>query len=97
MDATEVAEMIMKGMTDRDISHVYESRFPTRSGFSERSVRRFCKVHGLHKPSGAFLDTIVEESVREVYTHSFYLYVWWRYWLDVHIWCRLDMCMAEGC
>ena len=66
MDVNEVTEMVMKGMTHRDISDVYKNRFPMKSGFSERSVRRFCKLHDLHKPSGTLLDAIVKESVQEV-------------------------------
>ena len=66
MDEKDVAEMILGGMTHQDISAFYKSKFPSRSGFSERSVRRFCKSHNIHKPSGAFLDTVVRDSVQEV-------------------------------
>lgn len=66
MDVDEVGEMVTRGMTHRYISEVYKNRFPARSGLSERSVRRFCLLHGLHKPRGVHLDNIVKASVLEV-------------------------------
>ena len=66
MDVNDVAKMILQGMTHREISDLYKNRYPDRRGYSERSVRRFCKLHDLHKPTGAYLDNIVKASVQEV-------------------------------
>ncbi len=62
----EVGEMVLRGMTHREISEEFKGRFPNMKGLSERSIRRFCQKHGLHKPRGADLDAIVKDSVEEV-------------------------------
>lgn len=91
MDVDQVARMIMQGMTHRDISDWYKNRFPARKGYSERSVRRFCKLHDIHKPSGTCLDNIVKASVQEVKRSIFHEA---RY---DSIFYRLDIRTAEGC
>ena len=73
MDPNKVAEMILQGKSHKDISNEYKRLFPAKKGFSERSVRRYCQKHGLHKPKGQDLDSIVEKSVTEVYI--LYMYV----------------------
>ena len=58
-------------MSHKKISEELQGRFPAMKGLSERSVRRFCLKHGLHKPRGADLDEIVKDSVKEVrYRHD---------------------------
>ena len=66
MEPHEVGDMVLQGMTHREISEEFASRFPAMKGLSERSVRRFCQKQGIHKPRGADLDEIVRDSVEEV-------------------------------
>ena len=66
MDPNKVAEMILQGKSHKEISNEYKRLFPAKKGFSERSVRRYCQKHSLHKPKGTDLDSIVEKSVTEV-------------------------------
>ena len=62
----EVQMMVYKGMTHKQISAELQIRFPGTRGFSERTVRRFCERHGIHKPRGLKLDQLVEEATQEV-------------------------------
>ena len=66
MDYSEVAEMVQRGLTPQKIGQFYQRRYSISRGFSERSVRRFCHAHGVHKPKGDEHDEVVEESVKEV-------------------------------
>ena len=67
MEPNEVAGMVLRGMSHREISKELKSRFPHAvKGLSERSVRRFCQKHCLHKPCSADIDEIVRDSVLEV-------------------------------
>ena len=44
-----------------------EQNFPkVTRGFSERSIRLFCSQHEIHKRSDLEIDSIVEDSIREV-------------------------------
>ena len=62
----EVQMMVYKGMTHKQISAELQIRFPGTREFSERTVRRFCERHGIHKPRGLKLDQLVEEATQEV-------------------------------
>lgn len=66
MEIHNVTDMLLQGMSHKYISNVYSHRFPSKKGLSERSVRRFCKKHSLHKLNGTDLDNIVKKSVEEV-------------------------------
>ena len=44
--------------------------FPSRKGLSERSVRRFCKLHGLTKMDDEEVNEVVEQAVEEVENES---------------------------
>ncbi len=67
IDPEEVKELVFKGLTHQQISETLQARFPQISrGLSERSVRRFCSQHSIHKPTGVELDSIVEDAVSEV-------------------------------
>ena len=51
----------------RMISDTLKQNFPeVTRGFSERSIRLFCLQHGIHKRSDLKVDSIVEDSIREV-------------------------------
>ena len=66
MELEEVTEMVLRGMTHKQISEELQRQFPSSKGLSKRSVRRFCKEHDIHKPRGPDLDAIVSDSVEEV-------------------------------
>ena len=67
IDSEEVKDMVYQGLTHQQVSETLQARFPNISrGLSVRSVRRFCDQHSIHKPSGAELDSIVEDAVSEV-------------------------------
>ena len=44
--------------------------FPLQKGLSERSVRSFCKLHGLTKMDDVEVDEVVEQAVEEVQNES---------------------------
>jgi hypothetical protein len=55
--------------TYHEISELLQRQYPNERGFSERSVRRYCKENGLFKQSGiegATLDAMVKDVVSKV-------------------------------
>ena len=53
--------------TRRMISDTLKQNFPeVTRGFSERNIRLFCSQHEIHKRSDLEVDSIVEDSIREV-------------------------------
>ena len=49
------------------ISDKLKQNFPeVTRGFSERNIRLFCSQHEVHKRSDLEVDSIVEDSIREV-------------------------------
>ncbi len=59
------------------ISDMLKQSFPeVTRGFSERNIRLFCSKHEIHKKSDLEVDSIVEDSLREVcirmHTHNLY-------------------------
>ena len=63
---SEVSNMVLKGMTHKQISEELRSRFPSARGFSERSIRRYCAEHNIHKLKGPDLDVAVRQATEEV-------------------------------
>ena len=72
MDPAEVEQMVLQGMTHKQISVTLQQRFPATQGLSERSVRRYCGTNDIHKLGEVDLDEVVEEAVGEVssYIHD---------------------------
>ena len=66
MELEEVPKMVLCRMTHKQVSEELQRHFPFSKGLSERSVRRFCKEHDMHKLRGPDLDVIVSDSVEEV-------------------------------
>lgn len=58
-----VAELRKNGLTYAEISSKLQQDYPQQSGFSERSVRRYCN---LEKMNDDQVDEIVEQAVMEV-------------------------------
>ena len=58
---------VKENYTHRMISDTLKQNFPeVTRGFSERSIRFFCSQHEIHKRSDLEVDSIVEDSIREV-------------------------------
>lgn len=55
------------GLTYREISEKLQQLFPHRRGFTERSVRRYCKEKGIRKMDEQEIDGVVGAAVEEVY------------------------------
>ena len=63
----EITQWVKEGRTHQDISSFLRPRHPTERGYSVRSVRRFCAIHGIHYRSGlteSELDRMVSVAVR---------------------------------
>ena len=64
----QIRPWVKENYTHRMISDTLEQNFPeVTRGFSERSTRQFCSQHESHKRSDLQVDSIVEDSIREVY------------------------------
>ena len=68
MDGAGIVDLVRKwrkdGLTYREISEKLQQLFPHRRGFTERSVRRYCKEKGIRKMDE---QEIVGAAVEEVY------------------------------
>lgn len=49
-----------------EISEKLQQMFPNRRGFSERTVRRYCKGHDLEKMDEVEIDEAVGKAVEEL-------------------------------
>ena len=59
---------VKENYTHRMISDTLKQNFPeVTRGFSERNIRQFCAQHEVHKRSDLEVDSIVEDSIREVH------------------------------
>ena len=70
VDPAVVTKWRKDGLTYAQISHKLHEMFPSQRGFTERSVRRYCKVHGIKKMDEQEIDDIVSKAVVEVSTHD---------------------------
>ena len=58
---------VKENYSHRMISDTPKQNFPeVTRWFSERSIRPFCQQHDIHKRSDLKVDSIVEDSIREV-------------------------------
>ena len=58
---------VKENYTHRMISDTLQQSFPeVTRGFSKRNIRLFCSQHEIHKRSDLEVDSIVEDSIREV-------------------------------
>ena len=65
-DQAQVKQMVWSGATHKEISDHLQAQNGNRRGMSERSVRRFCKEHNIHRPKHGELDSVVHTAVSEV-------------------------------
>ena len=58
---------VKENYTHRMINDTLQQNFSeVTRGFSERNIRLFCSQHEVHKRSDLEVDSIVEDSIREV-------------------------------
>ena len=72
-DMQEISIAVAAGATHEVISLSLRQRYPSRSGYSTRSVRRFCAQKGIHYRSGLSdeeLDRVVASRILSV-SHSY--------------------------
>ena len=62
----EVRSLIKSGRTHHDVSILLQTKYSGIIGVSERSVRRFCKRHDIHRRSHEALNEEVARAVAEV-------------------------------
>ena len=63
----QIRPWIKESYTHRMISDTLKQNFTeVTRGFSEGSIRLFCSQHEIHKRSDLEVDSIVEDSIREV-------------------------------
>ena len=69
-DEVFVRDLVIRGVSHREISDFYRSQYPHVRGLTERSVRRYCSERSIHRISNDELDVIVAEHIR-LYGHSY--------------------------
>uniref|UniRef100_A0A1X7UV32 Uncharacterized protein n=1 Tax=Amphimedon queenslandica TaxID=400682 RepID=A0A1X7UV32_AMPQE len=72
IDPDIVAKFQKDGLTYGEISVILEEEYGQQRGLSERSVRRYCKKHGIEKRDDEEIDEVVEEAVQESFTKLYY-------------------------
>ena len=69
-DAVFVRDLIIRGVSHREISDFYRTQYPHVQGFTERSVRRYCNERSIHRISNDELVVIVAQHIG-LYGHSY--------------------------
>ena len=69
-DEVFVRELVIRGVSHREISDYYQSQKPYIRGLTERSVRRYCHERSIHRISNDELDVMVAEHIG-LYGHSY--------------------------
>ncbi len=62
-----IQRLVDAGLSHKEISFQLQTLFPEK-GLSERSVRRYCKTHGVKKPCKTVVDQVVHDAIFEVST-----------------------------
>ena len=62
-----IVELRKNGLTFKEISSKLQQNYPQQRGFSERSVRRYCKERNIERMDDDEVDEVVEEAAKEVY------------------------------
>jgi len=69
-DEVFLRDLVIRGVSHREISDFYRSQYPQVRGLTERSVRRYCDERSIHRISNDELHVIVAEHIR-LYGHSY--------------------------
>ena len=69
-DEVFVRDLVIRGVSHREISDCYRSQYPNVRGLTERSVRRYCCERSIHRISNDELDAIVAQHIG-LYGHSY--------------------------
>ena len=65
-----IQRLVDTGLSHKEISFQLQTLIPER-GLSDRSVRRYCKAHGIKKPCKTVVDKVVHDAIIEVSIKSF--------------------------
>jgi len=67
IDPEDIIQFFRENKTYSDISIILQGRYPEVRGFSVKSIKRFCKDHGISpRISRGEVDVMVREAVSEV-------------------------------
>ena len=69
-DEAFVRELVIRGVSHREISDYYRLQYQHLRGLTERSVRRYCHERSIHRISNDELDVIVAQHI-DLYGHSY--------------------------
>ena len=69
-DENEIRHLVRIGQSHRQISTLYQQRYPGIHGLSARSVRRYCDVQDIHRVSDDELTDLVERCIAR-YGHTY--------------------------
>ena len=69
-DELFVRDLVIRGVSYREISDYYRSQYPHIRGLTERSVRRYCNERSIRRISNDELDAIVAQHI-DLYGHSY--------------------------
>lgn len=76
VEEDDIRSLVWAGKTHAEIASLLQARFRTvKRGFSERNVREYCHVRGIHKPMFHELENRVLQCVSEVGNTLILLYV----------------------
>ena len=69
-----VKDYVQKNYTYLQISNYFKQNFPeVTRGFSQRNIRLFCAKHGIGRLDNFEVDTIIQQSINEVFNVQFYV------------------------
>ena len=58
------------GCTHKKISGYYQTRYPNSRGYSEKSIRRFCRAYNIRRINDAEIDNFIENFI-SLYGHAY--------------------------
>ena len=70
LDEATVRLLVRRGCTHKKISDSYQTLYPNTRGYSERSIRRFCRAYNIRRISDVEIDNRVENFI-SLYGHGY--------------------------
>ena len=69
-----IKDYVQKNYTYLQISYYFKQNFPiVTRGFSQRNIRLFYAKHGIGRLDNFEVDTIIQQSINEVFNVQFYV------------------------
>ena len=69
-DISAISDLVWKGNNHRQISDILKEIYPSKTGFSERRIRRLCSKYGIRKLTDGEIDGIVSSMIMS-YGHCY--------------------------